>query len=91
METHKDAVSCMDWHTGVLATGSWDSGVKLWHCNEVNGYNVRPDSDSDLIAELKHSSPVTCLHISPDKSQLVSGKALDFFLWLMIFPREEMK
>ena len=38
LEAHSDAISCMDWRSGVLATGSWDSTVKLWQCSEVNGY-----------------------------------------------------
>ena len=38
LEAHSDAISCMDWRSGVLATGSWDSTVKLWQGSEVNGY-----------------------------------------------------
>ncbi len=28
-EAHRDAVSCMDWNKGILATGSWDATVKV--------------------------------------------------------------
>lgn len=32
-EAHRDAISCMDWNRGILATGSWDATVKvLWNC-----------------------------------------------------------
>lgn len=66
-----DAVSCMDWRSGLLATGSWDSTVKLWQCSEVNGYKVR--LEKDLVATLEHSSQVTCINLCSDNSQLVSG------------------
>lgn len=28
-EAHRDAISCMDWNRGILATGSWDATVKV--------------------------------------------------------------
>lgn len=71
LDVHRDAVSCLDWRGGILATGSWDCTVKIWACNEVNGYKVR--LGEDFKAELDHASHVTCLHIGPDRSQLVSG------------------
>jgi factor associated with neutral sphingomyelinase activation len=61
----------MDWRGEVLATGSWDSTVKIWHCSEANGYKVR--LDKDLMAELESTSQVTCLNLSPDNSRLVTG------------------
>ena len=73
----RDAVSCMDWKSGILATGSWDSTVKIWQCNELNGHKVR--LDQDLLGELEHSGSVTCLHISPDNSQIVTGKNWNVF------------
>lgn len=63
---HRDAISCMDWRSGVLATGSWDATVKVWQCHEVN-------LEHDLLAQLEHSSQVSCLSLCPDNSQLVSG------------------
>ena len=74
LPVHSDAISCMDWRAGVLATGSWDSSVKLWQCSEVNGYKVR--LEKDLLATLEHTSQVTCLHLCSDNSQLVVGKGL---------------
>ena len=64
----------MDWRHGLLATGSWDSTVKLWHCSKANGYKVRLSSDQ--IAELEHTSQVSCLHLCPDNSQIVTGKCI---------------
>lgn len=28
-EAHRDAITCTDWHKGILATGSWDATVKV--------------------------------------------------------------
>ncbi|XP_040571952.1 protein FAN [Lepeophtheirus salmonis] len=70
LSIHSDAISCMDWRSGVLATGSWDSLVKIWHCNEANGYKI---GFSDLLAQLDHNSQVTSLHLCPDNSQIVTG------------------
>jgi WD40 repeat protein len=61
----------MDWENGILATGSWDSTVKLWQCSEANGYKIRLGVDEK--AELEHSSQVTCLHLCTQHSQLVTG------------------
>ena len=61
----------MDWRSGLLATGSWDGTVKVWACNELNGYQV--SISRDLLAQLDHSSQVSCLSLCPDNSQLVSG------------------
>ena len=57
---HTDAVSCIGWGKGVLATGSWDGLVKLWACVSTNSYTVRM---TDLTGELDHASPVTCLDL----------------------------
>ena len=38
-EAHRDAISCMDWNRGILATGSWDATVKvLWNCPPKNTF-----------------------------------------------------
>lgn len=51
----RSAITCLDWHSGLLATGSLDSTVKLWHCNEFNCH--RP-AEKDHMATLKHQSQV---------------------------------
>lgn len=79
LNIHRDAISCMDWRSGLLATGSWDSSVKLWECSRANGYKVSL-SRGDLLAELEHSNQVTALHICPDNSQLVTGNK-NYFLF----------
>lgn len=43
---HRDAVSCMDWRNGLLATGSWDGAVKVWHATEVTGQSVSTNATS---------------------------------------------
>ena len=57
---HTDAVSCIGWGKGMLATGSWDGLVKLWTCVSSSSYTVRL---TDLTGELDHASPVTCLDL----------------------------
>jgi len=57
---HTDAVSCIGWGQGILATGSWDGLVKLWTCVSTNSYTVKL---ADLTGELDHASPVTCLDL----------------------------
>lgn len=52
----RDAISCMDWCSGILATGSWDATVKVWQCNELNGYLV--NIEHDFLAQLDHNSQV---------------------------------
>ena len=69
---HRDAVSCIDWNKGILASGSWDATVKVWQCNELNNGQI-VNVDQDLLAQLEHNSQVSCLALSPDNSQLVSG------------------
>ena len=39
-DAHRDAVSCLDWNKGILVTGSWDASVKVWKCNDINGFQV---------------------------------------------------
>jgi len=68
---HRDAISCLDWRKGILASGSWDGLVKVWHCTEVSGYHVNNEA---FIASLEHASQVSAVAICPDNSrQLVSG------------------
>ena len=68
---HRDAVSCLDWRNGVLASGSWDGSVKVWHCTEVSGHLISADS---FVAALEHNSQVSAVALCPDNSrQLVSG------------------
>jgi hypothetical protein len=31
---HSDAVSCLDWSGGRLASGGWDGRVRVWRCCE---------------------------------------------------------
>ena len=31
---HSDAVSCLDWSGGRLASGGWDGRVRVWRCQE---------------------------------------------------------
>ena len=70
---HRDVISCMDWQNGLLATGSWDGLVKVWHCTEVNGHLVNADSDY-FVAALDHTSQVSAVAICPNNSrQLVAG------------------
>ena len=70
---HRDVISCMDWKNGLLATGSWDGSVKVWHCTEVNGYAVNGDADY-FVAVLDHTSQVSAVSLCPNNSrQLVSG------------------
>lgn len=68
---HRDAISCMDWRSGILATGSWDATVKIWQCNQINGFQV--NIERDFLAQLDHNSQVTSLNLCPAKTQLVSG------------------
>ena len=51
----------MDWSSGILATGSWDATVKVWQCNELNGYLV--NIEHDFLAQLDHNSQV--LELTP--------------------------
>jgi len=67
---HRDAVSCLDWRPGLLATGSADGTVCLWQCGAANGHSP---TASDALARLEHSSPVSCLALSPDKTSVVAG------------------
>ena len=70
---HRDVISCIDWQNGLLATGSWDGCVKVWHCTEVNGYVVNADADY-FVAVLDHTSQVSAVALCPNNSrQLVSG------------------
>ena len=70
---HRDVISCIDWQNGLLATGSWDGSVKVWHCTEVNGYVVNADADY-FVAALDHTSQVSAVALCPNNSrQLVSG------------------
>jgi len=68
---HRDAISCMDWNKGVLATGSWDASVKVWQCNDINAYQV--NLEHDLLSQLEHENQVSAVALCPDNSQLVSG------------------
>ena len=52
----RDATSCLDWRSGILATGSWDGSVKIWNCNEINGYTI--NVERDFVAQLDHNSQV---------------------------------
>ena len=70
---HRDVISCIDWQNGLLATGSWDGCVKVWHCTEVNGYVVNADADY-FVAVLDHTSQVSAVALCPNNSrQLVAG------------------
>ena len=55
---HADAVSCLAWAGGLLASGSWDGTVKLWRCLAARDFAVHL---ADLETQLEHSSAVTCL------------------------------
>ena len=57
---HNDAVSCLAWERGLLASGSWDGTVKIWKCEASNDFAVRL---ADLTNQLEHGSPVTCVAI----------------------------
>ena len=69
---HNDAVSCLVWARGLLASGSWDGTVKIWKCEAANDFAVRL---SDLVSQLEHGSPVTCLAIrlGKDGGSLAAG------------------
>jgi factor associated with neutral sphingomyelinase activation len=70
---HGDAVSCLGWARGVLASGSWDGTVKLWRCEAARDYTVRL---ADLSGQLDHGSPVTCLALQlggPGGGSLAAG------------------
>ena len=70
---HRDVISCMDWKNGILATGSWDGCVKVWHCTEVNGYAVNSDADY-FVAAFDHTSQVSAVALCSNNSrQLVAG------------------
>jgi transducin (beta)-like 1 len=58
-------VSCLDWTADgkALATGSYDSRVRLWN-----------PSSGDLLAVCAgHAAPILCVRFSPDGSRLVSA------------------
>lgn len=70
LPAHRDAISCMDWNDGILATGSWDASVKIWRCNDI-AHQV--NLEQDLLATLEHDNQVSAVDLCPDNSQCVSG------------------
>jgi len=47
----------------VLATGSWDSTIKVWGAGK-----------GDMMCEFKTGSPVNCVRFHPEGQKLVSGQ-----------------
>eukprot|EP00057_Strongylocentrotus_purpuratus_P020880 XP_011675354.1 PREDICTED: protein FAN [Strongylocentrotus purpuratus] len=79
---HDDAVSALCWQQGssIFASASWDSTVKLWAGEGLNGGGQR--IVADVLTELDHDSGVTCTELSQDGSLLLTGtKDGDVNLW----------
>ncbi|ROT77640.1 Protein FAN [Penaeus vannamei] len=87
LEAHCDAVSCMQWNQDVLVTGSWDCTVRTWSLEiGANGNAQRKERDNNgrgkggsmsagenIMCEMDHDSPVTCVALHPAGSLLASG------------------
>ncbi|XP_063614807.1 protein FAN-like, partial [Penaeus indicus] len=87
LEAHCDAVSCMQWNQDVLVTGSWDCTVRTWSLEiGANGNAQRKERDNNgrgkggsmsagenILCEMDHDSPVTCVALHPAGSLLASG------------------
>jgi len=92
LSAHSDAVSCLGWSRdsrgssegesrGLLASGSWDSSVKVWRCDGEKDYGVVA---ADLLAVLDHGSQVTCLDIQAQAGQIVTGtREGEVVLWCL--------
>ncbi|XP_023319661.1 protein FAN [Eurytemora carolleeae] len=64
---HSDAVSCLAWSGGRLASGGWDGRVRVWRCS------AEGMEGGDAVYELSLGSPVTCVSILYSES----GKPLE--------------
>ena len=56
---HDNAVSCLTWSSGVLATGSWDCTARVWSCTEVDKYKIK--IGSSLKCEIDHDNKLTAV------------------------------
>ncbi|KAJ5074093.1 beige/beach-related [Anaeramoeba ignava] len=66
---HSDIVSCLDYDSGYLATGSYDTTVMIWRFNEEQE-KIEPNPVHVFYG---HDNSVTCLGISVDLDVVVSG------------------
>jgi len=68
---HSDAVSCLAWSGGRLASGGWDGRIRVWLCDKGEGLD-----GNGALYELSLGSAVTCVDIlydeisSPDNTNL---------------------
>uniref|UniRef100_A0A8C6YD95 Neutral sphingomyelinase activation associated factor n=1 Tax=Naja naja TaxID=35670 RepID=A0A8C6YD95_NAJNA len=68
---HHDAVSKICWHNNRLYSASWDSTIKVWHCNPTELLNTK--KHFELLAELEHDVSVTTITLNPAYTLLASG------------------
>lgn len=62
LQAHEDAVTCLAWRPGLLASGSWDCSVRLWRVDETLGRQpIR--AAAAFLAELEHDERVCCLDL----------------------------
>jgi factor associated with neutral sphingomyelinase activation len=69
--SHDSSVTCLCWKHDKVATGSWDSTVKIWSLpfNESSSKPVPPE----IISELDHDNEVTALDLNNDVTLAVTG------------------
>ncbi|CAB3378073.1 Hypothetical predicted protein [Cloeon dipterum] len=79
LAAHEDAITCLQWQPGLLATGSWDCSVRLWSvCDATLGKQPLRGPQAYL-CELPHENKVASISVQNNK--LISGSAEEVTLW----------
>jgi factor associated with neutral sphingomyelinase activation len=68
---HHSSVTSLSWRHGTMATGSWDSTVKIWTL-PFDPSCHKPDP-AELQCELDHDNEVTCIDLDCDALRVASG------------------
>lgn len=68
---HDSSVTALCWKADTLATGSWDSTVKIW-CFPFDPSQHKPEPP-ELQCELDHDNEVSCLDLNSAATKVVSG------------------
>lgn len=103
LEAHSDAVSCMQWKNNILVTGSWDCTTRVWSVDDGmsddarNGDKARGrgstqsslSAGQNIICEMDHDSPVSCVALHPEGSLLATGTQ-DGVLSLWLLPAGDL-